>query len=146
VRPVQTWGGIKRKLVVFQPGDWVWVHMRKERFPNQRKSKLQPRGNDPFQVLERINDNAYKIDHPGEHGVSATFNVADLTLFDTDFDSRSNPFEERGDDVNQPRNTSNDPITCSKWSNDSVQDKGIERGIECIGFECFNQVRIERSI
>jgi hypothetical protein len=33
------------------------------------------------------------------HSVSATFNVADLTLFDTDFDSRSNPFEERGDDV-----------------------------------------------
>ena len=29
-----------RKLVVFQPDDWVWVHMRKERFPNQRKSKL----------------------------------------------------------------------------------------------------------
>jgi hypothetical protein len=38
------------------------------------------------------------------------------------------------------------PITCSKWSNDLVQDKGIERGIACIGFECFNQVRIERSI
>ena len=36
--------------------------------------------------------------------------------------------------------------SCSKWSNDSVQDKGIERGIECIGFECFNQIRIERSI
>jgi hypothetical protein len=31
-------------------------------------------------------------------------------LFDTDFDSRSNPFEERGDDVNQPRNTSKDPL------------------------------------
>jgi len=38
------------------------------------------------------------------------------------------------------------PITCSKCSNDSVQDKGIKRGTECIGFECFNQVRIERSI
>jgi len=97
-------------MVVFQPGDGVWVHMRKERFPNQRKSKLQPRGDGPFQVLERINDNAYKIDLPGEYGVSATFNVADLTLFDTDFDSRSNPFEERGDDVDQPRNTSNDPL------------------------------------
>jgi hypothetical protein len=92
-----------RKLVVFQPGDWVWVHMRKERFPNQRKSKLQPRGDGPFQVLERINDNAYKIDLPGEYGVSATFNVADLTLFDTDFDSRLNPFEGRGDDVNQSK-------------------------------------------
>jgi len=64
--------------------------MRKEWFPNQRKSKLQPRGNGPFQVLERINDNAYKIDLPGEYGVSATFIVADLTLFDIDFDLRSN--------------------------------------------------------
>jgi hypothetical protein len=60
--------------------------------------------------LERINDNASKIDLPGEYGVSATFNVADLTMFDTDFDSRSNPFEERGDDVDQPRNTSKDPL------------------------------------
>ena len=36
------------------------MHMRKERFPKQRKSKLQPRAKGPFQVLERINDNAYK--------------------------------------------------------------------------------------
>jgi hypothetical protein len=48
--------------------------------------------------------NAYKIDLSGEYGVSATFNVVNLTLFDIDFDSRSNPFEERGDDVDQPRN------------------------------------------
>ena len=47
-----------RKLVVFKPGDWVWVHFRKERFPNQRKSKLSPRGAGPFQVVARINDNA----------------------------------------------------------------------------------------
>ena len=39
----------------------------------------------------------------------------------TDFDSRLNPFEERGDDVDQPKNTSidlfhvpNGPITQSK--------------------------------
>jgi len=48
--------------------------------------------------------------------------------------------------VDQPRNISKDPLHVSKWSNDSVQDKGIERGIECIGFERFNQVIIERSI
>uniref|UniRef100_A0A151UF56 Transposon Ty3-I Gag-Pol polyprotein n=1 Tax=Cajanus cajan TaxID=3821 RepID=A0A151UF56_CAJCA len=71
-----------RKKVIFEPGDWVWVHMRKERFPEQRKSKLQPRGDGPFQVLEKINDNAYKIDLPGEYGVSSSFNVADLTHFD----------------------------------------------------------------
>ena len=38
------------------------VHMRKERFPAQRKSKLQPRGDRHFKVLEKINDNAYKLD------------------------------------------------------------------------------------
>jgi len=43
--------------------------MRKERLPKKRKSKIQPRGDGPFQVLERINDNAYKIDIPGEYGV-----------------------------------------------------------------------------
>jgi len=40
-----------RKHVVFQPGDWVWVHKRKERFPAHRKSKLQPRGDGPFQYM-----------------------------------------------------------------------------------------------
>ena len=52
--------------------------------------------------------------------------------------------------MDQPRNTSKDPLHVPNgpmtWSNDLVQDKDIERGIECIGFECFNQVRIERSI
>jgi hypothetical protein len=57
--------------------------MCKEQFPNNRKSKLQPRGDGLFQALERINDNAYKVDLPGEYGVSVTFNVVDLTLFDT---------------------------------------------------------------
>ena len=55
--------------------------MRKERFPKQRKSKLQPRRDLPFQVLERINDNAYRIDITCEYGVSSSFNVVDLTPF-----------------------------------------------------------------
>uniref|UniRef100_A0A2N9HEF3 Reverse transcriptase domain-containing protein n=1 Tax=Fagus sylvatica TaxID=28930 RepID=A0A2N9HEF3_FAGSY len=90
-----------RRQVIFEPGDWVWVHMRKERFPARRRSKLHPRGDGPFQVLERINDNAYKQDLPGEYNISATFNVSDLSLFDVGDDSRSNPFEERGNDENQ---------------------------------------------
>jgi hypothetical protein len=60
-----------------------------------------------------INDNASKVDLSGEYGVSATFNVSDLTLFDVGDDSRSNPFEERGDDEDQPntkRNYTNDPL------------------------------------
>ena len=75
--------------------------MRKERFPTCRRSKLHPRGDSPFQVLERINDNAYKLDLPGEYNISATFNVSDLSPFDVGDDSRTNPFEERGNDDNQ---------------------------------------------
>ncbi|GKV05941.1 hypothetical protein SLEP1_g17889 [Rubroshorea leprosula] len=82
------------KKVVFEPGDWVWVHMRKERFPAQRYSNLQPRGDGPFQVIARINDNAYKLELPGD-------------------DLRTNPFEERGNDGNQDDPTcitSRDPL------------------------------------
>ena len=89
--------------------------MRKERFSNKRKSKLHPRGDGPFQVLERINDNAYKIDLPGEYNLRATFNVSDLSLFDVGSDSRSNLFEERGNDtvaqVTDPLEMPRGPIT-----------------------------------
>ena len=43
----------ERKEVVFQPRHWVWVHLIKERFPNQRKSKLKERGDGPFEVLKK---------------------------------------------------------------------------------------------
>ena len=91
----------------FEPGDWVWVYMRKERFPEQRRSKLMPRGDGPYQIIEMINENAYKVDLLGEYDVSATFNVSDLSSFDIGDDSRLNPFEERGDDAIQP---SKDPL------------------------------------
>ena len=90
-----------RKKVVFEPGDWVWLHLRKERFPKKRHSKLLPRGDGPFQVVERINDNAYKLDLPGEYGVSASFNVADLSPFDVGDDLRTNPSQEGENDAHQ---------------------------------------------
>ena len=76
--------------VLFEPGDWVWVHMRYERFPTCRRSKLHPRGDGSFQVLARINDNAYKLDLPGEYNINATFNVFGLTRFDVGDNSRTN--------------------------------------------------------
>jgi hypothetical protein len=58
-----------------------------------------PRTDGSFQILERINDNTYKVDLLSEYDVSATFNVSYLSLFDVGEDSRSNFFEERGDDA-----------------------------------------------
>jgi len=55
--------------------------LRKERFPSKRKSKLILGADGPFEVLERVNDNAYKVNFPGDYGVSATFNVVDLSPY-----------------------------------------------------------------
>jgi len=75
--------------------------MRKERFLAKRCSKLLSRGDGPFQVLERINDNAYKLDLLGKYDVSATFNVTNLSPFDVGDDLRANPFQEEGNDGDQ---------------------------------------------
>lgn len=95
-----------RRRVIFKLGDLVWVHLRKERFPDKCKSKLSPRGDGPFKVLKRVGDNAYVLELPGEYGVSATFNVGDFTLYeglDEELeDSRWIPFQDREDDKGSP--------------------------------------------
>jgi len=89
-----------RREMIFEVGDQVWVHLRKERFPKERKSKLMPRIDGPFEVTKRINDNAYKLDLQGKYDISDSFNVTDLIPFVADEpDLRSNPFQEGGDDV-----------------------------------------------
>ena len=75
-----------------------------------------------IQVLKRINDNAYKLDLPDEYNISATFNVSDLSPFDVCDDSRTNPFEERGNDENQqafkdPLHVPIGPITKARSKN-----------------------------
>ncbi|XP_062086158.1 uncharacterized protein LOC133792266 [Humulus lupulus] len=92
------------KKDIFEQADWMWLHVRKERLPEQRHSKFLHRGDGPFQAMEHINDNAYKIDLPGEYGVSASFNVSDLSLFDVGDDLRANQFQEGGNDANQGAN------------------------------------------
>jgi hypothetical protein len=83
---------VNKRPMVFTPGDLVWLHLRKDRFPNERKSKLLPRADGPFKVLARYNNNAYKIDIPRDkYNVSDTFNVTDLSPYhgDEDLDPRT---------------------------------------------------------
>lgn len=75
----------------------MWIHLRKERFLNKHFSKLHPRADGPFCFLKKINDNAYKIELPGDYNVPTSINVADLSTFVGDFDdeadSRLSPFQ-----------------------------------------------------
>jgi hypothetical protein len=95
-----------RKHVVFDVGDLVWLHLRKDRFPALRKSKLMPRAAGPFKVLEKINDNAYKLELPAELGpVSPTFNIADLKPYfgeEEELSSRTTSIQEGGHDEDIP--------------------------------------------
>src|SRR5581483_10024858 len=97
----RTAGSKGRKELKFEPGDLVWLHLRKDRFPELRKSKLMPRADGPFKILEKINDNAYKLELPPDFGVSPTFNVADLTPYmgeEDELESRTTPLQEGEDD------------------------------------------------
>ena len=92
-----------RKHVVFAPGDLVWLHLRKDRFPELRKSKLMPRADGPFKVLEKINDNAYKLELPIDFWVSPTFNKPYL-VEDDELPSRTTSVQEGEDDEDIPTN------------------------------------------
>ncbi|WVZ57651.1 hypothetical protein U9M48_008011 [Paspalum notatum var. saurae] len=97
-----------RKHITFAPGDMVWLHLRKDRFPNLRRSKLMPRAAGPFKVLTKINDNAYILDLPAEFGVSTSFNVADLKPYvgeDEELPSRTTSVLEGEDDEDINYNT-----------------------------------------
>jgi hypothetical protein len=91
---------------VFDVGDFVWLHLRRDRFPDLRKSKLMPRADGPFKVLEMINDNAYKLELLVEFGtISPTFNIADLKPYCGDKDEvalRTTSIQEGEDDEDIP--------------------------------------------
>jgi hypothetical protein len=111
-------GSKGRKHITFEPGDLVWVHLRKYRFTDMRKSKLQPRAAGPFKVLHKINDNAYKVELPTDFWISSSFTIADLTPYlgenDT-FESRTTLLQEGEDDEDITIIDTTTPVTTSSF-------------------------------
>jgi hypothetical protein len=67
--------------LVFQPGDRVWLSLDKHRFRGQHH-KLHPLRYGPYTMLERIGENAYRLDLPPQLGIHDVLNVNNLKLFE----------------------------------------------------------------
>ena len=67
-----------KKFVEFQVDDSVWVYLRNDRFLLGKYGKLRPKIDGPFRVIEKIRENAYKLEMPDDFEGSPTFNVKDL--------------------------------------------------------------------
>ena len=51
------------------------VPIRPEWFPPETVKKLHARSAGPFQILKKLNDNAYVTDFPQDFDISFTFNI-----------------------------------------------------------------------
>jgi hypothetical protein len=70
-----------RKEVKLKPGDLVWLHLRKERFSELRKSKLISRAAGPFKFLLRSMIIHINLSYLPSSGLvpALTFQICDLT-------------------------------------------------------------------
>ncbi|KAG7558942.1 Retrotransposon gag domain [Arabidopsis thaliana x Arabidopsis arenosa] len=83
-----------RRRLVFNAGDLVWAVITKDRMPARAYNKLKAKKIGPLEVLERINDNAYRLRLPSDINTSDVFNVRYLSPFvppEVLPDSGSNP-------------------------------------------------------
>ena len=75
-----------RRRLVFEVGDLVWVVLTRDRFPARDYNKLKERKIGPCEVLQKINDNAYRLRLLSHLRTSDVFNVNHLSPYVEEFD------------------------------------------------------------
>jgi hypothetical protein len=89
---------MKRRVVEFEEGDFMWAILSKDRFPMGEYNKLAARKVGPVEIIEKINPNAYRLKLPSHIKTSYVINVKHLVLFiddssDEDANSRTNSLQ-----------------------------------------------------
>ena len=72
---------LHQKFKRFKLGDYVMVRIHSERFLSGTIKELHARGAGPFEVMKKINDNAYVLNLPEGFDISSIFNVEDLVVY-----------------------------------------------------------------
>lgn len=70
-----------RREVDFQVGNLVWAVLTKDRFPAHTYNKLKARKIGPLEIVEKINNNAYRLRLPPQMRTTDVFNVKHLVPF-----------------------------------------------------------------
>lgn len=80
---------VHRRDVQFKVGDLVWAVLTKDRFPANTYNKLKSRKVGPLEVLEKINNNAYRLRLPPHMHTADVFNVKHLVPFVAEDDTEN---------------------------------------------------------
>jgi hypothetical protein len=67
--------------MAFQPEDQVWLHLDKKHFKGHHHKLLSIRYG-PYTILDKIGENAYRLDLPPQLGIHNVINVNHLKLFE----------------------------------------------------------------
>ncbi|KAJ0969312.1 hypothetical protein J5N97_022189 [Dioscorea zingiberensis] len=107
----------RRRQVLFDEGDLVWVVLTRDRFPVGEYNKLKEGKIRPCEVLQKINDNAYRLCLPSHLKTSDIFNVKHLSpcfVESTDMNSRVSSFQPGEADAREPESDDAELSDCTK--------------------------------
>lgn len=65
----------------FQLGDQVWLYIKKESLQGESKN-LKPIRYDPFKILDKIGENAFRLDLPAYMQIYSVVNVENMWFYE----------------------------------------------------------------
>ena len=123
-----------RRKVLFEEGDFVWAVLTRDRFPVGEYNKLKDKKIGPCEILQKINDNAYRLRLPSHLKTSDVFNVKHLSPCFTDASgvaSWSSPFQPEETDAGAYTNADGIPGATNQKSNKmQLRSSNKEKNVE----------------
>jgi hypothetical protein len=100
----------------FEVGDEVWLYINKERLKGEGK-KLKPIRYGPFKIVDKIGNNAFRLDLPPYMQMYAVVNVENLKLYDPPL------IDDQGEHVHIPSIYDFSPEYLTELEEDTILDR-----------------------
>jgi hypothetical protein len=100
----------------FQVGDEVWLYISKERLKGEGK-KLKPIRYGPFKIIDKIGNNAFRLDLPPYMQMYAVVNVENLKLYEPPL------IDDQGEHVQIPSIDDFSPEYLTELHEDTILDR-----------------------